>query len=68
MKKDNTSHFFKHLHSNTGCFDFHNRLCLGVIDKVNSKFDLKTTGTLHINWKKSNLNAHQNYLALTLSL
>ena len=37
-------------------------------NKVNSKFDLKIKEALHINWRKPNLNAQQNYLALTLSL
>ena len=40
----------------------------GLIDKANSKFDLKIKETLHINWRKPNLNAQQNHLALTLSL
>ena len=35
---------------------------------MNSKFDLKIKEALHINWAKPNLNAQQNYLALTLSL
>ena len=35
---------------------------------ANSKFDLKITEALHINWQKPNLNAQQNHLALTLSL
>ena len=34
----------------------------------NSKFDLKIKEALHINWRKLNLNAQQNHLALTLSL
>ena len=32
------------------------------------KFDVKIKEALHINWRKSNLNAQQNHLALTLSL
>ena len=43
-------------------------LCFKIIDKANSKFDLKIKETLHINWRKPNLNAQQNHLALTLSL
>ena len=39
-----------------------------IIDKANSKFDLKVKEALHINWRKPNLNAQQNHLALTLSL
>ena len=39
-----------------------------IIDKVNSKFDLKIKEALHGNWKKSNLNAQKNHLALILSL
>ena len=43
-------------------------LCFKIIDKANSKFDLKIKETLHINWRKPNLNAQQNHLALTFSL
>ena len=39
-----------------------------IIDKANSKFDLKIKEALHVNWRKPNLNAQQNHLALTLSL
>ena len=46
----------------------HNSLCFKIIDKANSKFDLKIKLALHINWRKPNLNAQQNHLALTLSL
>ena len=43
-------------------------LCFKIIDKANSKFDLKIKEALHINWRKPNLNARQNHLALNLSL
>ena len=68
IKKDNKSHIFKHLHSTATCFDSYNSLCFKIIDKANSKFDLKIKEALHINWRKPNLNAQQNHLALTLSL
>ena len=55
-------------HSTTTCFDSYNYLCFKIIDKANSKFDLKIKEALHINWRKPNLNAQQNHLALTLSL
>ena len=67
IKKDNKSHIFKHLHSIT-CFDSYNSLCFKIIDKANSKFDLKIKEALHNNWRKPNLNAQQNHLALILSL
>ena len=66
IKKDNKSHSFKNLHSTTTCFDLYN--FLKIIDKANSKFDLKIKEALHINWRKHNLNAQQSDLALTLSL
>ena len=50
------------------CFDSYNSLCSKIIDKVNSKFDLKIKEALHINWRKANLSAQQNHLALTLLL
>ena len=68
IKKDNKSHIFKHLHSTATCFDSYNSLCFKIIDKANSKFDLKIKEALHINWRKPNLNPQQNHLALTLSL
>ena len=72
IKKDNKFHIFKHLHSTATCFDsyvlFSFSLCFKKIDKANSKFDLKIKEALHINWRKPNLNAQQNHLALTLSL
>ena len=68
IKKDNKSHIFKHLHSTATCFDSYNSLCFKIIDKANSKFDLKIKEALLIYWRKPNLNAQQNHLALTLSL
>ena len=64
IKKDNKSHIFKHLHYAARCFDSCNSLCFKIIDKANSKFDLKIKEALHINWRKPNLNAQQNRLAL----
>ena len=41
VNKDNKSHIFKHLHSTAACFDSYNSLCFKIIDKANTKFDLK---------------------------
>ena len=68
MKKDNKSHIFKHLHSTATWFGSYNSLCFKIIDKANSKFDLEIKEALHMYWRKPNLNAQQNHLALTLSL
>ena len=68
IKKDNKSHIFKHLHSTATCFDSYNSLCFKIIDKANSKFDLKIKEALRFNRRKPNLNAQQNHLALTLLL
>ena len=68
ISKRITSLIFKHLHSTATCFDSYNSLCFKIIDKANSKFDLKITEALHINWRKPNSNAQQNHLALTLLL
>ena len=68
IERDNKSHSFKHLHSTATCFDSYNSLCFKLIDKANSKFGLKIKEALHIDWRKPNLNAQQNHLALTLSL
>ena len=65
IRKDNKSHIFKHLTSTATCFDSYNSLCFEIIDKANSKFDIKIKETLHINWRKPNSNAQQNHLALT---
>ena len=66
IKKDNKSRIFKHLHSSETCLDSYNSLCFKIIDKANSKLKIKEA--LHINWRKPNLNAQQNHLAVTLSL
>ena len=65
IKKDNKSYIWKHLHSTATCFDF---LCFKIIDKANSKLDLKIKETLHMNGRKPNLNAQPNHLVFTLSL
>ena len=64
--KDNKSHILKYLYSTETCFDSCHSLCFKIIDKANSKFDLKIEEALHINWRKPHLNAQQNHLALTI--
>ena len=56
------------LNINTPCFDSYNFLCFKIINKTNYKFGLRIKEALHINWRKPNLNAQPNHLALTLSL
>ena len=68
IKTDSKSHIFKYLHSTATFLDSYNSLCFKIIEKANSKFDLKTKEALHINRRKPNLNADYNHLALTLSL
>ena len=41
IKKDNKSHIFKHLYFTAACFDSYNSLSFKIINKANSKFDLK---------------------------
>ena len=41
MKKNSKSHIFKDLHSTTACFESYNSHSFKIIDKANSKFDLK---------------------------
>ena len=65
---DNKSHIFKYLHSTATCSDSYNSLSFKIIHKVNSKLDLKSKAVLHITWRKPNLIAQENYLALTLLL
>ena len=65
IKMNNKSHIVKHLHSTGTCFGSYNCLCFKIIDKVNSKLDLKIKEALHINWRKPNLNAQKNHLART---
>ena len=67
VKKDNKSHIFKHLQSTATCFDPYNYLCFKMIDKTNSKFDLKIKEALRINWRKPNLMHKKNHLVLTFS-
>ena len=68
IKMYNRSHIFKHLHSTATCFDSYSSLCFKIIDKANSKFDLKIKEASHINWGKPSLNAQQKHVALTLLL
>ena len=56
IKKDSRSHIFKHLHSTATCFDSCNSPSFKMIDKPNSKFDLKVKEALRINWRKPKLN------------
>ena len=35
------NYLFKHRHSTATCFDLYNSLCFKIIDKANSKFDLR---------------------------
>ena len=49
IKKDVKSHIFKHPHSTARCFDSYNSLLFKIIDKANSKFDLKIKEALLIN-------------------
>ena len=41
IKNDNESYIFKHLRSTTTCFDSSISLSFKIVDKANSKFDLK---------------------------
>ena len=61
IKKDKKSHIFKHLHSTTICFDSYNSLSFKIIDKANSKCDLKIKEALHINWRNPYLHAQQDH-------
>ena len=36
--------------------DLYNPLCFKMVDKGNSKFDLKIKDAFQINWRKPNLN------------
>ena len=49
IKKNNKSHIFEHLHSTTTWSDSYNSLCFKIIDKGNSKFNLKVKEALQIN-------------------
>ena len=69
ISKRITSLIFLNIHTQTAtCFDSNNSLCFKIIDKADSKFDLKIKETLHINWRKPNLNVQQSHLICTLSL
>ena len=64
IKKDK-SHIFKHLHSAATCFDSYNSLCFKIIDKANSKSDLKIKEALHITRRKPSLNQTRRTLFKT---
>ena len=67
MNKDNKSHILKHLHSTTVCFDSCNSLTFKISDKANSKFDLKTKESLHINYRKPNSAIQQYFHTFTVA-
>ena len=48
IKKDSKSDIFKHLNSTATCFDSYNSYCFKIIDKTNSKFNLKIKEVLPI--------------------
>ena len=62
IKKDDKSHIFKHLQSTATYFDLYNSFSFKIIDKANSKSDIKIKEALHISYRKPNLNAQQNHL------
>ena len=68
IKKNNKTRIFKHLHSTATKLDSYHSLRFKIIDKADSKTNLKTKEALHIKWRKPILNAQQNRLVLTLSL
>ena len=68
IKKYNKPRIFKHLHSTKTCFDSYSSLSFKIIDKANSKFDLKIKDPLHMNWRKLNLNAQQNHSSHTFTV
>ena len=61
IKKDRKPHILKHLRSTTTCFNSYNSLLFKIIDKANSKFDLKSKEALHTNWRNLESNAQQNH-------
>ena len=46
VKKDNKSHIFNHLYFTATCLGSYNSLCFKLIDKANSKFELKINEAL----------------------
>ena len=56
------------MHSTIICFNSYNYPYFKTIHNANSKFDLKIKEAFYTDWRKPNLNAQQNDLALTHSL
>ena len=54
IKNNNNSHIFKDLHSTATYLVSYISLSCKIIDKPNSKFDLKSKESFHINWRKPN--------------
>ena len=55
IKKGNKFYIVKHLLSTALYFESYNSLCFKIIDKANSKFDLKSKEALHVNWRKPHI-------------
>ena len=51
-KNDKKSPIFKHLHSSAKWVGSYNSLYFKIIDKADSKFDIKVEEALNINWRK----------------
>ena len=49
IKRDNKSHIFEHLHFTATCVNSYNSLSYKIINKANSKYDLKIKEALHVN-------------------
>ena len=58
----------EHLQSSEPCRKSCYTDCFEILYSVSTKFQLKLDETMHINWKKPNLNQQVNHVNLTLTL
>ena len=68
LRKDKSSHIYKHLANNISCFDNSNERCFSILDTASTHFQLKLKEGLYINWENPDLNRQVKSVSSTLTL
>lgn len=68
LKKDKSSYVYKHIHDKVTCFDAADIKSFSILDKADTKWQLKLKEGLHISWKNPVLNRQVKHVNKTLSV
>ena len=68
LGNDKNSHIYSHLQDNPQCQEKVNFLCFEIIDRPYYYFRLQIRQTMHINWKKTNLDKQVKHVGITISI